>query len=68
MSKVYKMIELYGTSESSFEDAVKTAVAKAAKTVKNLRWFEVQELRGNILNETVNEWQVKVKIAFRIEE
>jgi len=68
MSKVYKMIELYGTSESSFEDAVKTAVAKAAKTVKNLRWFEVQELRGNIVNETVNEWQVKVKIAFRIEE
>lgn len=68
MAKVYKMIELYGTSETSFEDAIKNAVEKVSKTVKNLRWFEVGELRGNIMNNTVNEWQVKVKVAFRVEE
>jgi len=68
MSKVYKMIELYGTSEKSFENAIENAVAKAGKTVKNLRWFEVSELRGNLLNDKVNEYQVKIKAAFRVED
>ncbi|MFC1557626.1 dodecin [candidate division KSB1 bacterium] len=68
MAKVYKMIELYGTSEKSFEDAIRNAVAKAAKTVKNIRWFEVEEFRGNVMDNSVNEFQVKIKVAFRVEE
>lgn len=68
MAKVYKMIELYGASEKGFEDAIQGAVKKAAKTVKNLRWFEVVEYRGNIVNDEVKEFQVKLNVAFRIED
>lgn len=68
MSKVYKMIELYGASEKGFEDAIQGAVKKASKTIKNLRWFEVVEYRGNIMNDGVNEFQVKLNVAFRIED
>lgn len=68
MSKVYKMLDLYGTSEKSFEDAIRGAVEKAGKTIKNLRWFEVVEFRGNIMQDKVNEFQVKIKVAFRVED
>lgn len=63
----YKHIELTGTSKESMEDAVKTAVTEAAKTVRNMSWFEVTETRGAIRDGSVAEWQVTVKIGFRIE-
>lgn len=64
---VYKTIELVGSSESGFEDAVRTAVGKAAQTVRNLRWFEVIETRGQIENGGVAHWQVTVKLGFTLE-
>jgi dodecin len=65
---VYKMIELTGSSKNSMEDAVKNAVARAAKTVRNMRWFEVTDTRGHIDNNEVSHWQVTIKIGFTLDE
>lgn len=65
---VYKKIELTGSSEKSIEDAVSNAVARAAKTVRNMRWFEVVETRGYIEDGAVAYWQVTVKIGFTIDD
>ena len=64
---VYKTIELVGSSHAGVEDAVRTAVAKAAETVRNLRWFEVVETRGHIENGQVAHWQVTLKLGFTLE-
>jgi flavin-binding protein dodecin len=64
---VYKLIELTGASATSVEDAVQTAIAQAAKTVRNMSWFEVTETRGAIADGKVTQWQVTVKIGFKIE-
>ncbi|MEZ4869099.1 MAG: dodecin family protein [Caldilineaceae bacterium] len=65
---IYKQIELTGTSESTIEEAVERAVAKAAQTVRNMRWFKVIETRGVIADNQVEQWQVTVKIGFTLEE
>src|SRR5687767_700620 len=61
---VYKIIELTGSSTTSIEDAVNTAVNRAAKTIRHMRWFEVTETRGEIRDGKVNHWQVTVKVGF----
>ena len=65
---VYKKIEIVGSSPRGFEDAVKNALARAEKTVRNMRWFEVIETRGEIENGNVAHWQVTLKIGFTLEE
>lgn len=65
---VYKMIELTGSSDKSIEEAIQNAVAKAAKTVRNMRWFQVMETRGHIDNDQVQYWQVTIKIGFTMED
>ena len=65
---VYKTIELVGSSTTGVEDAVRTAVAKAAQTVRNLRWFEVLETRGHVEAGRVAHWQVTVKRGFTLED
>jgi len=64
---VYKLIELTGTSKTSVEEAVQTAIDQAAKSVRNMSWFEVTETRGSIENGKVALWQVTLKIGFKIE-
>jgi flavin-binding protein dodecin len=64
---VYKSIELTGSSKKSVEDAVEKAVARASKTVRNMRWLQVMETRGYIEKEKVAYWQVTVKIGFTLE-
>ena len=64
---VFKMIELTGTSPTSIEDAVQTALATAAATVRNMSWFELPETRGAIRDGKIAEWQVTVKVGFKIE-
>jgi len=64
---VYKSIELTGSSTVSVEDAVQTALAKAAKTIRNMRWFQVIETRGYIENSAIAYWQVTIKIGFTVE-
>jgi dodecin len=61
---VYKLIELTGTSSKGIEDAVNNALARAAKTVRNMRWFEVTETRGKIDAGRASLWQVRVKVGF----
>ena len=67
MAGTFKLIELVGTSTKSFEEAVQSAVADAAKSLRELAWFEVLEHRGRIRDGAVYEWQVKVHVAFKIE-
>ncbi len=64
--KTYKLIELVGVSESSIEEAIQNAIARANQTLKNLDWFEVIEVRGMIQDGKVNEFQVKIKVGFRL--
>ena len=65
---VYKAIEIIGSSSKGVEDAVRNAIAKAAETVRNLRWFEVVETRGHIEAGRVAHWQVTLKIGFTLED
>ena len=65
---VYKHIELTGTSPKGIEEAVQNALAKAGKTVRNMRWFVVTETRGYIENSAVAHWQVTLKIGFTLED
>ena len=65
---VYKLIELTGSSSTSMEDAVRTAVARASETIRNMRWFEVTETRGTIDAGNVSHWQVTLKIGFTLDE
>ena len=67
MPGTFKMIELVGTSPISFAEAVKSAVAEAAKTVRHMDWFEVVNERGRIEDGQVTEFQVTIKIGFKIE-
>lgn len=64
----YKKIELTGSSGDTIEEAVNNAVRKAAKTVRKMRWFEVVEIRGSIENDQVDQWQVNIKVGFRLED
>ncbi|HNU75960.1 MAG TPA: dodecin family protein [Deltaproteobacteria bacterium] len=67
MDQVYKKLELVGSSKNSVEDAIAGALAKAGKTVRNMRWFEVAEIRGFIENEKVAYYQVTLKVGFTVE-
>ncbi len=64
---IYKTIELVGSSSDTVEDAIQKAVAKAAETVRNLRWFQVVDTRGHIEEGRVAHWQVTLKIGFTLE-
>ncbi|SAL13759.1 hypothetical protein AWB68_00214 [Caballeronia choica] len=65
---VYKLIELTGSSPQSSDDAVRVALTKAAKTLRNMHWFEVTETRGHIEDGKVLHWQVTLKVGLRLEE
>src|SRR5690606_6051431 len=64
---VYKQIELTGSSTTSIEDAVSTAIAKASETVRNIQWFNVVETRGHVVDGKVAHWQVTLNIGFTLE-
>jgi hypothetical protein len=64
---IYKSIELTGSSTISVEDAVNGALARASKTVHNLRWFEVTHVRGTVDSGKVGHWQVTMKVGFTLE-
>lgn len=64
--KTYKLIELVGVSDSSIEEAIQNAISRANQTLKNLDWFEVVEARGMIQDGRVNQFQVKLKVGFRL--
>jgi dodecin len=65
--KVYKIIELTGTSSHSIEEAVNLALERAGRTVHNLGWFQIIETRGSIEDNKVKHWQVTLKIGFTVD-
>ncbi len=65
---VYKVVELVGSSPVSTEDAIKSAIARAGSTLRNMRWFEVVETRGHIENGEVHHYQVTLKVGFTLED
>ncbi len=65
---VYSISEVVGTSPDGVEAAVSNAVTQAARTVRNLDWFEVKDVRGQIVDGAIAHWQVTVKLGFRLEQ
>lgn len=65
---VYKTIDLVGSSKTGIEDAVQHAIARASKTVRNMRWFQVTETRGHIEGGKLAYWQVGLKIGFTLDD
>ena len=65
---VYKQLELVGSSAKSIEDAVSRAIAKAAKTLRNIHWFQVVETRGAVEGGKVAHWQITLKVGFTLED
>jgi flavin-binding protein dodecin len=65
---VYKTVELTGSSTLGTDDAIRKAIARASKTLHNLRWFEVAEVRGHIENGSVAHWQVTLKVGFSLDD
>ncbi len=63
----YKKIEVVGTSPKSFAEATANGVAKAAETVHGMSWFEVVEMRGAIADGKVKQYQVTLKIGFKVD-
>ncbi len=65
---VYKILELVGSSETSIEDAVQNAIARASKTIRDMKWFEIIQTRGHIEEGAVRHYQVTLRIGFTLEE
>ena len=65
---VYKTIELVGSSPAGSDEAVRNAIARAAATMRNLRWFEITQTRGQIEDGKIGHWQVTVKVGFTLDE
>ena len=65
---VYRVTELVGTSQESIEDAIRTGIARANQTVRNIDWFEVTEIRGYVREGQLNHYQVGMKLGFKLED
>jgi len=65
---VYKVVEVVGTSEQSISKAIEAAIAKASETLRQLRWFEVAQVRGSIDDGRVRRYQVTLKVGFTLED
>jgi flavin-binding protein dodecin len=64
----YRLTEIVGTSTESIQQAIRNGVAKAARTVRHLDWFEVSQIRGTVTDGDVGVFQVAMKVGFRVEE
>jgi dodecin len=66
-NKTYKLVEIVGTSSESFAQAVASGVERASETLRHVDWFEVTELRGRVADGKVAQYQVKMKVGFRLD-
>jgi flavin-binding protein dodecin len=64
----YSISEIVGTSTQGVDDAVRNGITKASQTLRNLDWFEVKEIRGHLEEGKIADWQVTIKLGFRLEE
>jgi dodecin len=67
-NRVYKKVELVGTSQEGIEDAIQNAISTASASLEHLDWFEVVEVRGHVRDGAVDHYQVVIKVGFRIEK
>jgi flavin-binding protein dodecin len=65
--QVYRKTDLVGSSKESLTKAIETAIARAAKTLRHIEWFEVGEIRGRVQDGKVTQYQVSLKVGFRVE-
>jgi dodecin len=65
--KTYKIIDVVGVSDQSIHEAVRNALTKARQTLRNIDWFEVTQIRGAVPASGGLEFQVEVRIGFRLE-
>lgn len=63
----YSISEIVGTSEAGVDEAVRNGITEASKTLRNLDWFEVKEIRGHLEEGQIKNWQVTIKLGFRLE-
>ena len=64
---VYRLSEIVGSSTNSVDEAIRTAITKAAQTVRNIEWFQTEEIRGQVVDGDVAYFQVRLKVGFRVE-
>ncbi|MCU1616120.1 MAG: uncharacterized protein JWO98_3660 [Frankiales bacterium] len=64
---VYRLSEIVGSSPTSTDDAIRTALRKASQTVRNIEWFQTEEIRGQVVDGDVAYFQVRLKIGFRVD-
>jgi flavin-binding protein dodecin len=64
---VYRLSEIVGSSPTSVDDAIRTGLAKAAETVRNIEWFETEQIRGQVVDGEIAHFQVLMKIGFRVD-
>jgi flavin-binding protein dodecin len=64
---VYRLSEIVGSSPTSVDEAIRTAIAKASQTVRNIEWFQTEEIRGQVVDGGVAYFQVRLKVGFRVE-
>jgi dodecin len=67
-NRTYRVTEIVGTSTEGIDDAIRTGLARAAQTVRHLDWFEVTEMRGQVVDGAVQHYQVGMKVGFRLED
>ena len=65
---IYKVVELVGSSQTSIEDAVQGAIARASRTLRHLRWFEITQTRGHVADGKVQHYQVTLKAGFTLDD
>jgi len=65
---VYKSLELTGSSKTGSDDAIRCAIERASKSIRDIRWFHVIDTRGHVENGKVAHWQVTLKVGFTLEE
>ena len=68
VNHTYRVSEIIGTSPDGIDAAIRSGVARAAETIRNLDWFEVTEVRGHVLDGSVEHFQVGLKVGFRLED
>ena len=67
-SRTYRLTEIVGTSETGIDDAIRNGITRAAQTLRHLDWFEVTQIRGQIVDGAVEHVQVGMKVGFRLED
>lgn len=68
MNRTYRVTEIVGTSTETIDAAIRNGVERAGETLRHLDWFEVTEIRGQLVDGAVQHWQVGMKIGFRLED